>query len=332
MRIALVKLSALGDIIHAMVVLQFIKKNNKKIYIDWIVDEKYKELLEFHPDINKVFVVKLQNAKKKKSIRLFLMELYKTHQLNKYDLVIDMQGLVKSALIARMIPSRTTLGFDKFSIRENIASIFYQKSFRIPYDLNIINRNCRLIKNAIDVEISSEDVEKKLPYLYYKNKYFCADLSTEKKNIILIPGASNESKRYPATHFAELVNTIDANFLIIWGSLNEKVLAEEIKMRSPSAKICKKLTLESLISLISQVDLVIGPDSGPTHMAWAMNVPSITLFGPTPGFRNAFETNINRVIESESIVNPFRIDKNDYSIKNIKTSEIAKLTNQLIRD
>jgi len=85
-----------------------------------------------------------------------------------------------------------------------------------------------------------------------------------------------------------------------------------------------------LISLFTQVDLVIGSDTGPTHMAWALNIPSITLFGPTPGFRNTYITNINQTIESESIVNPNKIDRSDNSIKNITVSDISKLAQELL--
>jgi heptosyltransferase-1 len=82
-----------------------------------------------------------------------------------------------------------------------------------------------------------------------------------------------------------------------------------------------KTFYRKLAFLISQLDLVIGPDTGPTHIAWALNIPSITLYGPTPGYRNTFETEFNKIIESDSNVNPNKIDKNDYSIKNIEVEK-----------
>ena len=125
------------------------------------------------------------------------------------------------------------------------------------------------------------------------------NLSTSKKNILLIPGASHISKRYPSSKFAELTTLFDANFLVIWGNKEEKMIANKIKELSNKVNVCNKLQLEGLILLISKVDLVIGSDTGPTHMAWAMNIPSITLFGPTPGYSNTYRTEINRIIESE---------------------------------
>ena len=94
--------------------------------------------------------------------------------------------------------------------------------------------------------------------------------------------------------------------------------------------IVDKLSLDKLKALISNVDLVIGSDTGPVHMAWALNKASITLFGSTPGYRNSYITNINRVIESKSKVNPYKIDKNDYSIKEIQVDDIVEVTKMLL--
>ena len=329
MKIAIVKLSSLGDIIHGMVVLQFIKQYNQKIDIDWIVEGNYKELLEFHPDINEVHIVNLKKAKKKKSLFLILNELSRVRKFGPYDLVIDMQGLIKSALISKLIPATTTLGFDKYSIRESFASIFYNNTFNIGYDKNVIERNITLIEFALGLSISKKQIKNKLPFLYPRKQQDIG-LSNYKKNILLIPGASHKSKCYPASKLAELANLIDANFLIVWGDQKEKIIADKIKELSPNLTISNKLSIDSLISLISKVDLVIGPDTGPTHIAWAMNVPSITLFGSTPGYRNTYETKINRIIESKSKVNPNKIDKNDNSIEQIEVQKILKTSQELL--
>ena len=330
MKIAIVKLSALGDIIHALFILQFIKKYNDEIMIDWIVEEDYKDLLEFHPDINKVHTINLKKAKKKKSPYLFLQEIKNVRKLGVYDLVIDLQGLIKSALISRLITSTVTLGFDKSSAKEGLASIFYNKKFKYAYEKNIILRNLEMINFALGLNIKKEEVFKKLPFLYARKKYLNNNLSTTKKNILLIPGASNISKRFPASKFKKLSTLIDANFVVVWGGLDEKILASEIKGFAPNIHVLDKLNLKKLILLIKQVDLVIGPDTGPTHMAWELNVPSITLFGSTPGYRNSCSTHINKILESNSIVNPLKINNNDHSIKNINVDDIVVIANKLL--
>jgi len=330
MKIAIVKLSALGDIVHAMTVLQFIKKQDQKIQIDWIVEERFSGLLDNNPDIKKIHKVNIQKAKKKKSIFLLINELRNIRKFGSYDLVIDMQGLIKSALVARLIPSSITIGFDRFSVRENIASFFYNKTFQCDYSENVIKRNIALISFALDLNVSSQAVMQKIPFLHSKQKKINVNISNIKKNILLIPGASHKSKCYPVSNFAKLTTFIDANFLIIWGDTKEKILAEEIKAQSPCVSICEKLSIDSLKSLISQVDLVIGPDSGPTHFAWALNIASITLYGPTPGHRNTYLTSINRVIESKSVVNPYKLDRNDLSIKDINVKEIIQVSKDLL--
>jgi heptosyltransferase I len=330
MKIAIVKLSALGDIVHAMIVLQFIKKYNKDIKIDWIVEEGYKELLDSHPDINKVLVVNLKKSKKKKSFFLLLNELKKVRQFDFYDLVIDLQGLIKSAIISQAIPSDVTLGFDRFSVREGLSAFFYNKTFKFSYDENVIERNLALLQFATGFPLNKELLHHKLPFLYSSQNFLLKDLSKTKKNILIIPGASHSSKRYSVEKFAELTNLLDANYLIIWGNKEENKIAEEIKAISPNIHVCEKLSIDSLISLISQVDLVIGPDTGPTHMAWALNKPSITLYGPTPGYRNSYATKINRIIESTSEVNPYKINKNDNSTKDIDIKEVLKISQDLL--
>ena len=331
MKIAIVKLSALGDIVHAMVVLQFIKKHNPEIIIDWVVDESFIELLELHPDINKVHSVSLKKEKKKKSLFSLFKELKKVSQFGQYDVVIDMHGLIKSAVISRLISSPITLGFDKSSAREGIASFLYNQTFKYSYDKNVIERNVALIANFLDFHVSKESILNKEVLLYSSQKYKFKAISNIMSNIILIPGASYDSKMYSYKKLAEIALIIEVNFIVVWGSEVEKLLADKIKTLCPKVQVMEKLSIDSLVSLVSQVDLVIGPDTGPTHIAWALNIPSITLFGPTPAYRNAYNTSINKIIKSDSKVNPLKINKLDYSINDIDVQEIVGLAQDLLK-
>jgi heptosyltransferase-1 len=90
-----------------------------------------------------------------------------------------------------------------------------------------------------------------------------------------------------------------------------------------------RLDLNNLKALIAQSDLLIGNDTGPTHMAWALNRPSITIFGPTPVSR-VYQTELNRVIKSPSIVNPYKLNKQDYSINEINENAIIDLAKELL--
>lgn len=323
MKIAIVKLSALGDIIHAMIVLQFIKRELPNAKIDWIVDENFKQILENNPNINKIHSVSLQYAKQQKSLKLLLQELQKVRKFGKYDIVIDMQGLLKSGIIAKLISSKITVGFDKNSIREKIASYFYNKKIKIDYNENIVLRNAFLISQALNINISNIDIDNKKPFLFSANYQFDC-LVANKKNIAIIIGASSPSKIYSVEKYAEVISQIHQNFIIIWGNEQEQKMAKDIQKICPQIQIANKLSLNELKSLIKQVDLVIGGDTGPVHMAWGLAKKSITIFGVTPSKRNALETNINKIISSKQQNNLPRIDMNIGSIASYEIIKIIK--------
>jgi heptosyltransferase I len=330
MRIAIVKLSAIGDIIHSMVVLQFIKQKYPHSVIDWFVEDSLKGVLENNPHISHIQTIRFSEAKRKRSLVILINEITKLRKLKKYDFVIDIQNLIKSAVVARLIPSVRTIGLDKNSSRERLASIFYSEKYLIEHSMNVIKRNVTIISDSLKIQISHDDIINKSPFLFFNSFSFSDLISKKKPNILLIPGASFISKMYPVSKYAQLSEKIDANFIVLWGNASEKKIAQQIKLLSPQVSITSKLSIDNLKALVASVDLIIGSDTGPTHMAWALNKPSITLFGPTPGYRNTYKTNINKVIESDSIVNPLKINKNDNSIKNIDIHEIIKTALTLI--
>jgi heptosyltransferase-1 len=102
----------------------------------------------------------------------------------------------------------------------------------------------------------------------------------------------------------------------LWGNAQEKAKADWMAMQCATIGVLPQMDLNDLKSLIARAALVIGNDTGPTHMAWALNKPSITIFGPTPISR-VYQTDINKVIKSHSTVNPYKLNKQDFSIKDI---------------
>ncbi|RXJ87156.1 lipopolysaccharide heptosyltransferase I [Arcobacter sp. CECT 8985] len=330
-RIAIVKLSAMGDIIHAMVALQFIKKKYPSLKIDWFVEKAFSQILQNNPHIDNIYELNLKKIKDNKKEIFNQIKLAKNYSKNNYDLIIDAQGLMKSAIVSKLI-GKNVAGYSKNSTREKIAAFFYNQKIEIAYDKNAIERNTKILSSPLRFEISKENILNKDPFLFYKeeNKKIYEYLTNSKKNILFIVGASWPSKMYSKEKFAKIVNYIDENFLIAWGSETEKDIADFVEKNSKNAKALPKLDLNSLKALVSKVDLVIGNDTGPTHMAWALNIPSITLFGNTPGYRNTYITKINKIIESNSKVNPFKLDKNDFSIKNIDEKNIVKVAKEIL--
>ena len=131
-----------------------------------------------------------------------------------------------------------------------------------------------------------------------------------------------EQKNYPKEKFLKVAEILKKDILAVWGSDNEKKICEWLSSKSQYISVAPKMNLDQLKYFISTSSLVIGNDTGPTHISWAMNIPSITLFGLTP-IEQAFQTSINRVIKSSSTVNHNKIDKSDFSIKEIEPQQIV---------
>ncbi len=320
----------MGDIIHAMVALQYIKKNNPTIEIDWIVEEGFAEILKNNPDIDNILPLNLKKIKKDKQAILKQLKEVRTYSKKRYDLVIDAQGLIKSALTARLL-GKSVAGFSKNSIREGVASYLYNQKVEIAYDKNTIDRNAKVMSEPLDVTITPEMIMNKKPFLFYTNEdeVLKEYLSKEKKNIIFVIGSTWESRNYPKEKFVEVANHLKENILVAWGGESEREKAEWIEANSIYAKALPKIDLNALKAVIAKSDLLIGNDTGPTHMAWGLNIPSITIFGPTP-INRVYQTSINKVIKSKSKVDHYKLDKEDFSITKIPSHKIILMAKGLL--
>ncbi|MBT4030667.1 MAG: lipopolysaccharide heptosyltransferase I [Campylobacteraceae bacterium] len=320
----------MGDVIHAMVVLQFIKKQIPSCQIDWIVEDGFKGVLENNPHIDNILAVNLKSIKKKKSEIFNQIKLLNEYAKNQYDIVIDAQGLIKSAIVAKIVGEKKVgskiVGFDKDSTREGIASWFYNETVNIAYDKNVIDRNCTLISKSLDISISKEDILNKEPFLYSEK----ID-NDSGNNILFVVGASKENKMYPKELFLEIANNLqDEKIEVVWASEEENKIAHYLEQNGSNICMCEKMNLDKLKLKIQNSKLLIGADTGPTHMAWALNIPSITIFGPTPAYRNTYKTSINKTIKSNTKVDPLKLDYNDYSINKINPQDIANLAKELL--
>ncbi len=324
-KIAIVRLSALGDIINSAVVLQFIHKKFPNAHIEWVTEEAFAPLLQNHHLIHKTHTINLKKIKKDKNFSLLTKDISYLRSLGEFDIVIDMQGLLKSAIVSRII-SKNTHGFDKESSREGLSSFFYKSTSKISYEESIVKRNCFVSSDALGFKLDDEMILNKKPIFEVKKADY---IDANKTNIAFVIGASWESKKYPKEKVIKLCNQLKENAIIVWGNEDEKKDAEFICENSSYATLAPKLSLTDLLSLISSVNLVIGNDTGPTHMAWAQNIASITLFGPTTS-RMIYETPKNIGIKSSSKVNIFKINKNDFSIKDIKVEEIHTKAKELL--
>ena len=330
MKIAIVKLSALGDIVHAMAVLQFIKQAIPHSRIDWIVEEHFSGVLEHNPYIDTIHAVNLKALKKNKNKFFAELKKIKKYAQNDYDIVIDMQGLLKSAIVSKMLGPN--VGFDKNSIREKIASLFYEKSFFVSYSENVILRNMNLVSSSLNIDVEKNALTNKEVFLFFskEDRHKTASyIKEDQKTIVHILGSSWDSKIYPKEKFIEIINALEGNHLLVWGNGDEKAYSSYVAEHT-QAHILPAMDLNELKALVSKADLVIGGDSGPTHFAWALNRPSITIFGPTPSKRNVLETDINKIVDCGKKIDPLKLDKNDFCIQNIAPEKIIEIAKDLL--
>ncbi|ECB9949399.1 lipopolysaccharide heptosyltransferase I [Campylobacter jejuni] len=341
MKIAIVRLSALGDIIQSAVVLQFIKNFKKDIEIHWFVDEKFEGILKNHPLIDKLYALPLKDKKILKSLKILLKA-----RKNNYNAVIDLQGLIKSAIVSRIL-SRNNFGFDKNSLKESFAHNFYNQKLELDYNENVFVRYLSLTSFMLNTDFNVKN-------LAFKQDVFNVDenlkqllnnklkLDKNEQNILIHVGSSVENKIYPKTKLAILCKLLINEFQqtkiwLAWGNVKEYEFAKEVLNLSgideTHIELAPKFNLEELMAFTKMMDLIIGNDSGPTHLAFALNKASITIFGATPSYRNAFQTHINKIIDTgKKIQNAKRIDKSDFCITRIEEEDIFNLAKGLLNE
>lgn len=316
LKIAIVKLSALGDIVHAAIVLQFIKKHCPNTHITWLVDARFASLLKDHPLIDELVILPLKESFKKS------YKIIKT--LGKFDKVIDLQGLFKSAVVAKLL-GKEIYGFSRESVKEKIAARLYRHKFKIDYNENIIVRNLSLVGYALNFNFDRDEILKKSPCFE-----ICKKIKNEsgKKRVLIAAFASEESKIYDK--FKDVIRLLEGcEIYLCYGSESEKARAEAI-ISGTFAKLLEKLSIKDMIDFIASCDLVIGNDSGLTHLAWAVNRPSITLFGNRPSHRNAYVTDKNLVVDMGKEIDARSIDKNDFCIREIYPETVANFAKRLL--
>ncbi len=332
MRVAIVRLTAMGDIIHTLAAMQFVKKAQPDAEITWFVEDKFAQILEHNTDVDRIVPVNLHRFKKSFSLLALRDEAKKVKESGPFDLVIDAQGLIKSAVLAR-IAGKNVAGLDYSSAKEGVASFLYSHRFTVECSETAPFRFASLIAKSLGMEISKEMLLEKKPYLNFREDGECEEISTffdgKKKSILMVTAASNESKTYPPEKFAELAGMLgEFNLLLAAGSEAERESAKRIAKAS-NARLLPKMSLNALKYAVSRCDLLIGADTGPSHMAWAMNRPSVLLFGSTPKSM-MMETPKNIAVTSGAKVHPCRFDKSDRSIAKIEPERVAEEARKLL--
>ncbi len=334
MKIAIVRLSALGDIIVSAVFLAAIKERFTDAQIEWFVDERFGTILEHSPYIDKLHPIALKSMLTTFN-PLKIFKLFKSLRAYEYDIIIDMQGLVKSALITQMLKAPKRVGFDYASAREGLSAFFYSQKVSIAYDEPILKRNFTLLSQALNLPKNeiSEGLNSRFKVFSYQDspKIDALNLNQNKPKILFVLETSKINKTYPIERFKELALALE-NFQIclLWHADEHKAttLYHALKHQR-DVLLLPKLTLNEVKALLFKMDLIIGGDTGITHLAWALQKPSITLYGNTPMERFKLESPINVSLTGNSNAN---YHKKDFSIQNIDPKKIKECVLNLLKE
>ncbi|WP_441718082.1 lipopolysaccharide heptosyltransferase I [Helicobacter pylori] len=334
MKIAIVRLSALGDIIVSAVFLALIKERFTNAQIEWFVDERFSAILEHSPYIDKLHPIAL-----KRTLTTFnplkIFKLFKSLRAYEYDIVIDMQGLIKSALITQMLKAPKKVGFDYASAREGLSAFFYSQKVSIAYNEPVLKRNFTLLFHALNLpkkEISEGLSSRSKVFSYQDSlKIDALNLNENKPKILFVLETSKINKTYPIERFKELALALE-NFQIclLWHASEDKATALYHALKNQrDVLLLPKLTLNEVKALLFKMDLIIGGDTGITHLAWALQKPSITLYGNTPMERFKLESPINVSLAGNSNAN---YHKKDFSIQNIEPKKIKECVLNILKE
>lgn len=295
MRVLIIKTSSLGDIIHALPVLDFLHKASTGIEIGWVVDYNFKELLEGNPLLNKLHVVNTRKWRKQPlsaQTRLEIAGLWHELRRNKYDIVFDIQGNLKSGLIGLASGVKKRIGFPVERLQEKINACF--TTIKSPYSTKDDHASLRCL-SAVNVPFG----------LPYREMELVSDISTKAEDdqtvrkllanlaggrrILFHCSTTWQTKFWYFDGWVELGNRLvacypDLTILFSWGSDIEKSMSEGIADRIGSkAVVLDRYPLKKFASLLKHVDLVIGADTGPVHLAAAVGTSTVSFYRSSDG-------------------------------------------------
>lgn len=277
MRVLLVKLSSLGDVIHNAPVVSDLVRAVPGIEIDWVTDAPYAGLAALHPGVKQVFPLRLRALKKSWwSPSAWTDFLDDRHALaNRYDLILDTQGLLKSAFVARAA-SGPVAGFSASTAREPMAARFYDRRFDVARDQHAVMRNRQLaaaafgyaLTDAVDYGLKAPDTQAR------KASPYC----------VLLHATSRPDKEWPLANWIALGKQLNARGLKVmlpWGSPAEKTVSENIAAALSNATVPSALSLTEAATLLTGAAVVAGVDTGLSHLAVALGRPTVGIYVST---------------------------------------------------
>ncbi len=296
MRILIVKLGAIGDIIHTLPALAAIREGLPDSEISWVVEHSSSEILRDNPLVDRLIEVDTKALRRGlmsgETLRAPRQQLRRL-RASAFDIAIDFQGLLKSALIARLSGARSVFGYARKSLREPASSLLLSRTFAVPTTTHVIYKALALVEGSLSIPVPKDPNELLFPVQISEQFQAEADRAcegTDNSLAILNPGGGWPTKLWSPERFGELADMLWAHcglHSIVTVGPREADLAQAVLNASKSGKTrIADVSLKGFYALAQRAKVYIGGDTGPTHIAVAARTPVVGLFGPTEWWRN----------------------------------------------
>lgn len=279
-QILFVKLSSLGDVIHHLPAVTDLARHRPDARIAWAVEEAYADLVRLHPSVSESIPVGLRSLRRRPLQAERWRRLGAARRAlrsRRWDCVVDTQGLLKSALVARIAPGRRC-GFDKASAREPIAASFYDERIAVPRGLHAVERNRRLVAAVFGYALEGPaDYGLELPPyppLWAPRRRFA----------VMLHAASRAEKQWPDDKWVELARRLSHHgYATVFpgGTEAERVAAARLALLVPGAVAAPAMDLWVAATLLAHADFVVGVDTGLTHLAVALEKTTVGIYRAT---------------------------------------------------
>jgi heptosyltransferase-1 len=288
LRVLLIKTSSLGDVIHTLPALTDAMRALPGVQFDWVVEEGFAEIPTWHPAVANVIPVAIRRWRKNPwqtlkngEWRAFKQRLRST----RYDLVIDAQGLLKSAWLTRYVKAPIA-GLDKHSAREPMAARFYNRPYAVARGQHAVERLRQLFAQALGYQLPAELGD------YGLDRSRLLTAKNDAPFVLFLHGTTWDSKHWPELYWRQLAERMTEQGLQVrlpWGNPAEKARAERIADGLDNAVVLPKLNLAGVARVLASAQGCVAVDTGLGHLAAALDVPTLSLFGPTnPGLTGAY--------------------------------------------
>ena len=280
-RVLLIKLTSLGDLIHALPALSDAKDARPELEFDWVIDENFQEIARWHPAVKGVV------TSNHRQWRETLMDPATLGSMSRliagiraveYDLVIDAQGNFKTALLS-MFARGPRAGFDRHSVREWIAHLAYQRRFAVSKNAHAIERLRLLFAAALDYPVPASQPDFRLQ----RERFVKPKVDLPGEYLVFVHSASWKTKLWPEPHWEDLLKrSVQSGFKVLlpWGSSDEEARARRLAVHS-GIQVLPRLSLSEMAYVLERARACVCMDTGLSHLIAALNVPSITLYGAT---------------------------------------------------